>query len=302
MLNRNLPTSPLLRKTPAGATDKLLPKKRGVINLAALRCFEPSILPCSLRYFIFSFSLYLLLSPTFLTPTLAQPPLPPVSHLTEKDGLGSRLNTSMVEDKKHGFLWVGPQSGIWRYDGETLMKVYPKHSKNALSTDTYLAFTLFLADSRGDVWFFDDNKCIRRLSHTTGEVQTFYVRSEGRDSTIDFQNTFYMGGMHEDRKGRIWANTVSHGLLLFDEKKGGFVTVPISHTLDHTGNTGKIYEDSEGWFWFANKMKPVRYNPDTGEVWFDKNNPKHWPVFDLYASVFFVDSRQRMWLAEYKAG
>jgi ligand-binding sensor domain-containing protein/two-component sensor histidine kinase len=232
----------------------------------------------------------------------AQPDLPRVFHLTEKDGLGSRLNTSMVEDKKRGFLWVGAHSGIWRYDGATMVKVYPKLKKNALSSDTYLAFTLFLADSRGDVWFFDEKKCIRRLSHITGDVQTFYVSSVERDSAIAFQNTFYIGGMHEDQKGQIWANTVSHGLLLFDEKKGGFVTVPISHTLDHSGNTGKIYEDAEGWFWFANKMKPVRYNPETGEVWFDKNNPKQWPVFDLYGSTFFVDSRQRMWLAEFSNG
>ncbi len=302
MLNHNLATSPHLRKTPSGTTAKLLPKKQGKRTFDALRCFEPSILPCSLRYFIFSFSLYLLLSPTFLTPTLAQPPLPPVSHLTEKDGLGSRLNTSMVEDKKRGFFWIGAQSGIWRYDGETMVKVYPKPEKNALSTDTYLAFTLFLADSQGDVWFFDDKKCIRRLSHITGKVQTFYVKSEGRDSAIAFQNTFYMGGMHEDRKGRIWANTTSHGLLLFDEKKGCFVPAPISPALDHPGNLGKIYEDDEGWFWFANKMKPVRYNPETGEVWFDKNNPKHWPVFDLYASAFFVDSQQKMWLAEFNNG
>lgn len=140
------------------------------------------------------------------------------------------------------------------------------------------------------------------MSPASGEVQSFYVRSAGRDSALHFPLTFYLGGMHEDCKGRIWANTFSHGLLLFDEKKAGFVTVPISHTLDQPGNQGKIYEDAEGWFWFSNKTKPVRYNPETGEVWFDKNNPKQWPVFDLYGSVFFVDSRGKMWLASFEIG
>ncbi len=296
MLTCQFPPSPHLRKTPAGAIAKLLPENRGNPNPVAMGCFEPNLI-CSI-----SLALFLLFSPSFSTPLLAQPALPPVSHLTGKDGLGFRLNTSMVEDKRRGFLWIGAQSGIWRYDGEALVKVYPKPEKNALSTDTYLAFTLFLADSWGDVWFFDDKKCIRRLSHTTGEVQTFYVRSEGRDSSITFQNTFYIGGMHEDRMGHIWAHTTSHGLVLFDENKGCFAPVRMSPAFDEPGGAGKIYEDAEGWFWFAYDGRPVRYNPETGEAWSNKNNPKKWPVFDLHASAFFVDSQQRMWLAEFKHG
>jgi signal transduction histidine kinase/ligand-binding sensor domain-containing protein len=228
--------------------------------------------------------------------------LPPVFHLTERDGLDSRYAASLVEDKQRGYIWIGTQSGIWRYDGETLIKVYPQKLAGGPSADTYLAITLFLADSNGDVWFFDDTKCVKRVMHTNGKIDTFYVNANGRNDPIEFYNTFYVGGMHQDRKGRIWANTTSHGLVFFDAKNNNFVPAPISHTLDHSGNTGKIYEDTEGWFWFANKLKPVRYNPETGEVWFDKNNPKQWPVFDLYASTFFVDSKQRMWLAEFSNG
>jgi signal transduction histidine kinase/ligand-binding sensor domain-containing protein len=229
----------------------------------------------------------------------AQPDLPRVFHLTEKDGLGSRFDLSLVEDKKRGLIWIGSHSGIWRYDGETFVKVHPHIVKGRLSAESYLSTRLYLADSKGDVWFYDNRRCLKRLSHITGQIETFYVRSEGRDSAISCKPLFYIGGMHEDRKGRIWANTDSHGLVLFDPQNSCFVPARMSAKLEPSGHTAKIYEDAEGWFWFAHNLRPVRYNPETGEVWYQKNNPKKWPIFDLYSSVFFIDSRQTMWLAEF---
>ena len=146
--------------------------------------------PRTLCFWVF-FGCLFLLSPLCQITVKAQPAPFRFFHLTEKDGLGTRYAPSIVEDKKRGFVWIGAKSGIWRYDGETVVKGYPKPDKNALSTDTYLAITLLLADSRGDVWFYDEKKCIRRLSPASGEVQSFYVRSAGRDSTLHFPLAFY---------------------------------------------------------------------------------------------------------------
>lgn len=112
--------------------------------------------PYHLRFL--SFGLMLFFSAWCANTMSAQPALPNVFHLTEKDGLGTRLYPSIVEDKKRGFIWIGAKSGIWRYDGETVVKGWPKPKKDALTTDTYLAVTVFLADSRGDVWFYDEKK------------------------------------------------------------------------------------------------------------------------------------------------
>ena len=103
-------------------------------------------------FFLLSLGLFFLLSPLFVAPAWAQPALPTVFHLSEKDGLGTRLDPSIVEDKKRGFIWIGAKSGIWRYDGETVVKGWPKPKKNDLRTDTYLAITLLLADSTNIIY------------------------------------------------------------------------------------------------------------------------------------------------------
>src|SRR3977135_4090496 len=65
--------------------------------------------------------LFCLLSATFGVSATNSPPIPnhphyAIQHFGERFGLGSATVLTMAQDKQ-GFLWIGTQTGLFRYDG-----------------------------------------------------------------------------------------------------------------------------------------------------------------------------------------
>ncbi|MBP6810919.1 MAG: hypothetical protein KA138_05350, partial [Saprospiraceae bacterium] len=117
-------------------------------------------------------------------------------HLNEQDGIENLYDPKMIEDKKRGFLWLGTVSGLYRYDGETVLKVYPLPGKVLNLRSPYFPFQPFLSDSQGNLWFYDGELSIKRLTVATGLVEKIPVRSAGRqDSIVKFYPVFYTGNV-----------------------------------------------------------------------------------------------------------
>lgn len=129
-------------------------------------------------------------------------------------GLSQSTVNSIVQDDK-GFIWIGTQDGLNRYDGYSF-KVY-KHNPqdpNSLS-DNYIQ-TLFV-DSKGVLWIGTYGGGISIFDRQTEKFTNF--RNDEKNAS-SLSNNLVMA-ITEDDKGNIWIGT-SGGLNRFNQKSKVF--------------------------------------------------------------------------------
>lgn len=108
-------------------------------------------MPQCYRFFI---PIFFMLAAMPLMVLQAQTP-PKFRHLTTADGLPSNGITAIFEDKT-GFLWIGTDAGLARYDGKN-MQIFQHQpdNKNSIADNTIYKIT---QDGKGNIWVLTDTK------------------------------------------------------------------------------------------------------------------------------------------------
>ncbi|MEZ0487344.1 two-component regulator propeller domain-containing protein [Fibrella aquatica] len=134
-------------------------------------------------------------------------------HITVNEGLSHSDAMCVVQDQD-GFIWVGTNNGINRYDGHALKKyTLPVNTRNGLSGNRIPALH---ADSQGRLWvgsessglsLFDANhdRFINVSQLTTKSVP------EGLKNQL---NLAAVNTITSDSQGRVWAGTSKLGLFV----------------------------------------------------------------------------------------
>ncbi|PXF64183.1 EAL domain-containing protein [Kangiella spongicola] len=123
--------------------------------------------------------------------------------------------TSIVEDK-FGFLWIGTQDGLNRFDGYSV-KVYNKQNSELPST----RIKDLEIDKNGDLWIATENG-LALLQQDTGSIINFYHNAQEPFSIADN----YVSSIATDDNGGVWIGTYS-GPSYYDPSINGFRTIPI---------------------------------------------------------------------------
>ncbi|WP_420151009.1 two-component regulator propeller domain-containing protein [Spirosoma sp.] len=115
-------------------------------------------------------------------------------HITVVDGLPENSVTCMLQDHL-GFMWLGTQNGLVRYDGTTMV-VYQYNARNKFSLKGRHIQSL-CEDHNGDIWVGCER--LFRFERTT---QRFieYPRNSPRINDTNESTRF----IHEDKQGHIW--------------------------------------------------------------------------------------------------
>ncbi|GAA4405207.1 sensor histidine kinase [Nibrella viscosa] len=141
-------------------------------------------------------TLLLLVLLTLPDPGYSQAPKLRFDQLTTADGLPDNSGFSLLQDRL-GFIWVGTQNGLTRYDG-TEMTVYRYEEHNPYSLKARLITTL-LEDRNGDIWIGGEG--LYRFERST---HRFYDHTPtGAESPTEPGPWVWC--LHQDRQGQIWA-------------------------------------------------------------------------------------------------
>ena len=232
----------------------------------------------------------------FISPATAQQPesepLPrpddePIhfEHLTNNDGLSQMSIYSMVQDRK-GFVWVGTQNGLNKYDGYGF-KVYYHDPDDDSSLQTGWVTALH-EDAQGRLWVGTD---VGGLSYLDPVTETFvHYRHDPAESTSLSDNSVW--AILEDTQGMLWVGTQGGGLNRLDPQTET-VTRFQHHPSDSTSLSDNwvtiILEDAHGMLWVGtwegglNRFDPVtetftRYGNDPS----DPTSLSHKHVSELY--------------------
>ncbi|GAB3103670.1 ATP-binding protein [Lysobacter terrae] len=123
-------------------------------------------------------------------------------------GLGSGRALKVLPDR-YGFVWVGGNNGLHRFDGQSFYTI-DRDPNDRASLASRIA--LLLADTSAALWIGNEDGVLQRLDRATGRLERVPIR------TADGQSPVSLSWMGSDVHDALWMQT-DLGLLRFDPAK-----------------------------------------------------------------------------------
>lgn len=249
--------------------------------------------------------LFLCLTPPHLLSqsySLYSQPTLSIEHIGPKEGLNSEKVISVTQDQT-GFLWIGTQEGLHRYDGFELT-LYQHDPNDSLTISNSTAEALYV-DRAGTLWVGTWNG-LNRYDPVTNSFHRYL--SNPTDSTS--LSSPHIHSITEDTEGRLWIGTRDGGVCRYDPQRDVFVQYrhnpadPKSLSYDVVC---MLYVDKQGTLWIGtglpwdgvnNRGGLNRYNPDLDafeRFEHDPDDPKSLLFNEI--STLYEDSDGRFWVA-----
>ena len=143
------------------------------------------------------------------------------------DGLTQSSIVALHQDSR-GFIWMGTQDGLNRYDGHQIRTFKPDPEDPHSLSDANI--WCIAEDASGDLWIGTEGGGFNRFDRTT-ETFECITRKANRAGSLDF---YEVRAIVADPDGIIWVGTMGDGLLRYDPTTG--------ETITYTGHLPGIRE------------------------------------------------------------
>ena len=181
------------------------------------------------------------------------------NRLSIKDGLPEGVIRATLQDKE-GYIWIGTQAGLVRYDGYTT-KVYQFGIEDPLHCTIFSIYE----DRSGELWV---GTFLEGLYHYNRATNTFvHYKHNPKDANSLGEGP--VKSIHDDRNGNLWiimSDLENNGkyVNMFDTKKHQFKHFGILEKGDHYINASaynNLFEDGKGRIWIGTTNGIYEYAP-----------------------------------------
>ena len=190
-------------------------------------------------------------------------------HLTLEDGLSQATVTDVLQDSQ-GFLWIGTESGLNRYDGYRI-ETYSRERGNpdALANDFIWEIT---EDAGGDIWVTTNGGGVARWHRDRDAFSTFtHVPTDAATLSSDTTRTIMI-----DDDGRVWIGTRGNGVNVLDPATGNIERLqhdPAQPDSLSSDDVRDILKDQNGVVWIGTDAGLDRFEPGTGSFVHYRHDP-----------------------------
>lgn len=205
--------------------------------------------------------------------TLSAQPMLKFSHYLLEQGLSQSTAFCILQDKR-GFLWVGTQDGLNRFNGYTF-SVFRSSLQAGSIADSHIQ--ALYEDKNGMLWIGTKNGGLSMFDYTTEKFTNFGLGASTPPSRTG-TNANNLGtdirAIVEDASGTLWIAT-NDGLGKFDRTAHTFTTFKnfgslsqLSDNIAITPLANDIYAlaaDDDGTLWLGTFEGLVKFSPRTGE-------------------------------------
>ena len=181
-------------------------------------------------------------------------PEPRFEQITIKDGLPENSVQCMLQDHL-GFLWLGTQSGLVKYDGYT-MKVFLPDPDDSFSISDRM-FLSFYEDKSGNLWIGTWDGGLNLFNRST-ETFVRYMHKPDDSTSIDNNRVFCI---NETPNGNLLIGT-PEGLNLFDNKNKVFRHIYFRNLSDTMSVRSIITDRLTGNIYVCSGSKIFIYNDE----------------------------------------
>ena len=214
------------------------------------------------------------------------------SHLGIEQGLSQGSALCLVQDKK-GFLWIGTEDGLNRYDGYTIT-AFRHHPNDSTSLPNNLIYTLY-EDRDGVLW-----------AGTRAGLCQYNAVSERFIRTTNVPNPKGVFALYEDKRGTFWVGTLGDGLQKVDRKTGNITTFthnPQNPQSIGNNNVYSICEDAHGNLWVGTEEGLCRFNAENSTFTryvHQPHNPRS--LSHDIVRVVYTDRHGTLWVGTFGGG
>jgi ligand-binding sensor domain-containing protein/signal transduction histidine kinase len=216
--------------------------------------------------------------------------------LTTDDGLSRSWVRAIAQDSR-GFIWVGTDNGLNRYDGYTF-KVYKSDIRDSLSLADNRISSL-LVDSYSRLWIGTETGC--SLYDSKRDNFRTYVGADSHSfpgrKLVNFAGA--VNCLFEDRGGKFWIGT-TQGFCLFDPEEESLVRYSTNGSTEGgmlNPDVRDIAEDREGYLWLATPHGLHRFDPVAQRFTtylHDEKDPKSLAGNEV--SSLAIDANDYLWI------
>lgn len=140
--------------------------------------------------------------------------------ITVSDGLSSGVINCFLQDSR-GFVWIGTEDGLNRFDGCDITTY--RHISSKENTIAGNAVRALCEDRHYNLWIGLKGNGLCRFDLTTEEFHT-YVHDPNDGNSISYND---ISGIVEDSSGKIWISADRGSLDMFDPETETFTHYPL---------------------------------------------------------------------------
>jgi ligand-binding sensor domain-containing protein len=230
-------------------------------------------------------------------------PVPPVrpmyfEHLTMRDGLSQATVEGFLQDSL-GYLWLATESGLDRYDGNSVRVYHPERGNpHALASDYIWTIA---EDAHTDLWLATDGGGVAHWQRRSDQFELFRHDAARPDSlSSDAVRTLLI-----DSSGRIWVGTLDRGLDLLDPATGSARHFrhrdDDPHSLAADG-VFALYRDRAGRIWVGTDGGLSRFDAATGGFINYAKAGDGAGLSDLQVRAIYEDHTGALWIGTMRGG
>lgn len=211
------------------------------------------------------------------------------NRFSRNEGLNTNNVNCVWQDKK-GFLWIGTENGIQRYDGRkfvTFSSIALDHTLPPTGVDQ------ILDAGDGKMWL-RQGYLLGLFDPVTFSYSSVPVKLQNQLPAQSELNLF------SDSKGNTFLCTHKTGLLYFDKTNNQFSAENLPIRVPEGWNVNSLFEDTiTGDYWICSDQGIAVYQSSTQTLLSHQNNPQLLPLFDrndlnsIYR--FFIDKDRSFW-------
>lgn len=184
------------------------------------------------------------------------------TRLGAEDGLSQGAVMTILEDS-HGFLWLGTEDGLNRYDGYEVRHYVHDRMQPSSLPDNWVS--TLAADRTGTLWIGTDGGGVVARNPSTGTLTHLGTKQgEAEVAANERVRLLYI-----DRDGRLWIATRDHGLIMVDlihGKSRRFRSAENDPTTIDSDAILAITQDAKGLIWLGTQAGLDCLDPATGRV------------------------------------
>ena len=220
--------------------------------------------------------IFLLITALLLLSNLIKSQTYPFTNYGVQDGLAQSNVSAIVQDKA-GYLWLGSESGISKFDGKTFINYT---TENGLSDNNIAAL---LADSKNNLW----------IAHENGSLTKY---KEGKFSPLICEllpKNKKIFSLYQDTKGRIWISSAAGAIVILNPE--GNLNDKANYKIysSHEGLSQFVLssqQDKNGNLWFLTDVGIKWLNEKSGK--FDFFRPEGMPFGQI--TSFLLDENENV--------
>ncbi|MEO1022818.1 MAG: two-component regulator propeller domain-containing protein [Bacteroidota bacterium] len=200
-------------------------------------------------------------------------------HLNTGTGLSNNIVHTVFQDTK-GFIWIGTDSGLNRFDGYDIITFFNQpDDSTSLSSNTIRSI---IEDKNGTMWIGSYNG-LNRYDPVSNSFEQFITLPDKPNSRLDLQEMIY-----DEKTHRIWFNTLQTGGW-FDLDERTF------HFLSTEMESFSITEHPQGILMLSKESNIYLIHPETTHL-----TPVGMLKKDHLTPIYYGKESEILWVSGYE--